>query len=212
MRFLITAGPTREYLDDVRFLSNASSGRMGYALARAAARRGHRTVLVSGPASLPAPAGVKLVRVTSAQEMYRECAKHFAQCDCLIGAAAPADYTPVRRHRGKMKKKEGGLSIEVKPTVDILGTLGARKRKGRILIAFALEVQAPLKNALDKMRRKNADAVLLNSPAAINARRADARILLSTGKRLLLKNASKESIARTLVRLAEELHASAEIA
>jgi phosphopantothenoylcysteine decarboxylase/phosphopantothenate--cysteine ligase len=207
LRFLITAGPTREYLDDVRFLSNASSGRMGYALARAAVRRGHQVTLVSGPVALRPPAGIEFVRVTSTREMYRECAKRFVRCDCLIGAAAPADYTPARRHRGKFKKKEDGLSVKLKPAVDILAALGARKRKGQVVISFALEVRAPMRNALDKMRRKNADAVLLNSPAAIDAPRADARILLANGKRVLLRNAAKGGIARALIRLAEEMHA-----
>jgi phosphopantothenoylcysteine decarboxylase/phosphopantothenate--cysteine ligase len=208
LRFLITAGPTREYLDDVRFLSNASSGRMGYALARAAVRRGHRATLVSGPVTLRPPAGVEMVRVVSAEEMHRECARRFVRCDCLIGAAAPADYAPIRRHRGKLKKKEGRLSLELGPTVDILATLGAGKRLGQVLICFALESQAPLRNALRKMRLKNADAVLLNSPAAIDAVRADARVLFPDGGRLALKDASKEAIARALIRIAEALHAA----
>lgn len=205
MRFLITTGPTREYLDDVRYLSNASSGRMGYALARAAARRGHDVTLVSGPVAIKPPAGVELSSVTTTSEMFRECEKRFKNCDCLIGAAAPADYTPSRKFKGKLKKTGDTLSLDLKPTVDILATLGAKKRKGQIIIAFALEVQSPLKNALAKMRRKNADAILLNSPAAIDSPTADARILLPGPHEITLQNASKSLIALTLIRLAENL-------
>ncbi len=203
MRFLITAGPTREYLDDVRYLSNASSGRMGYAIAAAAARAGHEVDLVSGPVELPAPRGVRLTRVVSARDMFRAAARLFPRADVLIGAAAPADYTPVRRHRGKLKKRPDLLRVELRPTEDILARLGARKKPRQVLIAFALEVQSPVANALAKMRRKNADAILLNSPAAIGARAGDARIFLRSGGDVRLRNAPKSRIGRRLVALAE---------
>lgn len=208
MFFLVTAGPTREYLDDVRFLSNASSGRMGYAIARAAARRGHTVHLVSGPVALPGPRGVTVHRVTSTQEMYEATAKLFAKSDVLIGAAAPVDYTPIRRIRGKAKKTGRPLTLELRPTADIVATLGRRKKRGQVVIAFALEVQHPLRNALAKLEKKNADAILLNSPAAMGARRSDAVILLRAGDRLQLLNASKERIGLALVRLAEQFHAT----
>src|SRR5208337_2480941 len=120
MRVIVTAGPTREYLDDVRFLTNASSGRMGYAIARAAAQRGHSVDLIAGPAALPDPRGVRVRRVVSTQEMYEAAAKLFPRADCLIGAAAPADFTPARRIKGKAKKAESPLVLQLKPTVDIL--------------------------------------------------------------------------------------------
>ncbi len=207
MRFIVTAGPTREHLDDVRFLTNASSGRMGYAIARAAARRGHNVDLVTGPVSLPVPPGVRVHRATSTQEMYEAAKKLFPRADCLIGAAAPADFTPVRRIKGKAKKAESSLALRLKPTVDILATLG-RAKSQQIIIAFALEVQSPLKNARLKLRRKNADAIVLNSPAAIGARRSDATILLRTGARLEVKRATKQRLGRILVSLAESLRAS----
>jgi len=212
MRFIVTAGPTREYLDDVRFLTNASSGRMGYAVARAAARRGHSVDLVTGPVALPAPAGVRVHRATSTQEMYEAAKKLFPRADCLIGAAAPADFTPVRRIKGKAKKVESPLVLRLRPTVDILATLGRAKlarRGGRrqVIIAFALEVQSPLKNARLKLRRKNADAIVLNSPAAIGALRSDATILLRGGERLEVKQATKQRLGRILVALAESLRA-----
>jgi phosphopantothenoylcysteine synthetase/decarboxylase len=218
MRFLVTAGPTREYLDDVRFLTNASSGRMGYAIARAAAQRGHSVDLVTGPVALRPPSGVRVHRATSAQEMYQAARRLFRRADCLIGAAAPADFTPVRRIKGKAKKAESPLLLRLKPTPDILATLGRAKlarptcggvsRRRQVIIAFALEVQNPLKNARLKLRRKNADAIVLNSPAAIGALRSDATILLRGGARLQVKQATKQRLGRILVALAESLRAS----
>jgi phosphopantothenoylcysteine synthetase/decarboxylase len=210
MRFIVTAGPTREHLDDVRFLTNASSGRMGYAIAQAAAQRGHSVDLVAGPVSLPDPRGVRVHRITSTQEMYEAARKLFPRADCLIGAAAPADFTPVRRIKGKAKKADSSLTLQLQPTVDILATLGRAKlaRRGgsrQVIIAFALEVQSPLKNAVLKLRRKNADAIVLNSPAAIGALRSDATILLRNGSRLEVKQATKQRLGRILVALAESL-------
>jgi len=214
MRFIVTAGPTREYLDDVRFLTNASSGRMGYAIARAAAQRGHSVELVAGPVALPDPPGVRVHRVASTREMYEAAKKLFPRADCLIGAAAPADFTPVRRIKGKAKKADASLVLQLKPTVDILATLGRAKlarRGGRrqVIIAFALEVQSPLKNAVLKLRRKNADAIVLNSPAAVGALRSDATILLRGGARRDVKQATKQRLGRILVALAESLRATA---
>ena len=208
MRFIVTAGPTREHLDDVRFLTNASSGRMGYAIARAAAQRGHSVDLVTGPIALPVPSGVRVHRATSTQEMYEAAKKLFPRADCLIGAAAPADFTPIRRIRGKAKKAESSLVLQLKPTVDILAALGRAKRR-QVIIAFALEVQSPLKNARLKLRRKNADAIVLNSPAAIGAPRSDATILLRSGARLEVRQATKQRLGRILVALAESLRATA---
>jgi phosphopantothenoylcysteine decarboxylase / phosphopantothenate---cysteine ligase len=204
MRIIVTAGPTREYLDDVRFLTNASSGRMGYAIARAAARRGHSVDLVAGPVTLPDPRGVRVHRVLSTQEMYNAARKLFPRADCLIGAAAPADFTPARRIRGKAKKAESSLTLRLKPTVDILATLG-RAKKRQVIIAFALEVQNPLKNARLKLRRKNADVIVLNSPAAIGAPQSNATILLRSGRRFEVKQATKQQLGGLLVSVAETL-------
>jgi phosphopantothenoylcysteine decarboxylase/phosphopantothenate--cysteine ligase len=207
MRFIVTAGPTREHLDDVRFLTNASSGRMGYAVARAAAQRGHSVDLIAGPVALPDPPGVRIHRATSTREMCEAAKKLFPRADCLIGAAAPADFTPVRRIKGKAKKTESSLVLQLKPTPDILATLGRAKRR-QVIIAFALEVRSPLKNARLKLRRKNADAIVLNSPSAIGALRSDATILLRSGSSLEVKQATKRRLGRILVALAESLRAS----
>jgi len=208
MHFLVTAGPTREHLDDVRFLSNASSGRMGYAIARAAAKAGHRVDLVSGVVALSDPPGVRVTRVVSTEQMHRAAAKLFPKTDCLIGAAAPADFRPARRVRGKAKKADASMTLELKPTIDILRTLGKRKRK-QIVISFALEVGKPIANALAKLRQKNADAVVLNTPAAMGADKANATVLLKNGDRIELPNATKRRIAKCLVLLAEQLRADA---
>ena len=207
MRFLVTAGPTREYLDDVRFISNASSGRMGYAVAAAAARAGHRVDLVSGPVNIKPPPGVRLVSVVSTQEMYRAVAKRFPSADCLVGAAAPADFRPARRAAGKPKKASEPRTLEVRPTVDILAALGERKKRGQVIVAFALEVRRPVANALAKMKLKNADAIVLNRPDAMGAARSSASILLRGGERITLRGAAKQIIGRRIVALAEKLHA-----
>ena len=208
MRFLVTAGPTREYLDDVRFLTNASSGRMGYAIARAAVRAGHRVHLVSGPVTLADPPGVKLVRVTTTGEMYRAAARLFPLVDCLIGAAAPADFQPLRRVAGKVKKDTASRTLRLRPTTDILAALGKRKG-GQVIIAFALEARAPVTNALAKLRRKNADAIVLNKPAALGADRSSVTILFKASDRIEVRATTKARIARVLVSVAESLHEAA---
>src|SRR5512136_2309382 len=130
MRTLITAGGTREYLDPVRFISNASSGRMGYALARAALRAGHKVTLITAPTALKPPTGAKVIAVQSAAEMFQAVKKHFPRCDCLIMAAAVADYTPAHPAKTKLKKQAAKLTLELKPTPDILKWAGRRKRQG----------------------------------------------------------------------------------
>ena len=123
MRFLITTGPTREYLDPVRFLSNASSGKMGYACAAAAQRRGHKVVLVSGPVERPRPQGVKLVKVVTAAQMAQAVAKHFDKCDCVIMTAAVCDYRPKKISGHKLRKGKGKMRLDLECTEDILAGL-----------------------------------------------------------------------------------------
>ena len=165
-RVLITAGPTREHLDDVRFVSNASSGKMGYALAAEAVQRGHDVTLVSGPVELPPPRKVTLVSVTSAQEMLEACLIHFMDCNAAILCAAVCDYRPIQRTRGKPAKHAGPIRIEFEPTPDIAATLGAVKG-GRILIGFALESDDGRFRAEAKLRAKRCDAIVLNGPGSI---------------------------------------------
>ena len=168
MTILITAGPMCEYLDDVRFLSNASSGRMGYALAQAAMEAGHQVVLVSGPVCLAAPSGCEFHPVETTGEMYDACLMHFPRCEGAIGAAAVCDYRPRQRRDGKLAKTGNPLQLELVETVDILAELGQRK-EGRWIVGFALESQNPRENALRKLKAKGCDAILLNHPSAIGA-------------------------------------------
>ena len=139
MRFLITAGPTREYLDSVRFLTNGSSGRMGYACASAALRRGHKVVLVSGPVELPRPKGVRLVQVVSSEQMREAVCEQVPGCDCVVMTAAVCDYRPQHRHEHKLAKTGENLTLELERTTDILAELG-NSGLDKVLIGFALLV------------------------------------------------------------------------
>ncbi|RYY98827.1 MAG: bifunctional phosphopantothenoylcysteine decarboxylase/phosphopantothenate--cysteine ligase CoaBC [Chitinophagaceae bacterium] len=159
---LVTAGPTYEALDPVRFIGNHSSGKMGYALAGELARRGAEVHLVSGPVSLPAEPGVHLVQAHSARLMYEACMAH-ADYDIAVMAAAVADYTPVDVSPQKIKKTEGELTLTLRKTDDILAALGARKKDGQLLVGFALETENEAEHARQKLARKGADLLVLNS-------------------------------------------------
>ena len=168
MRFLITAGGTREYIDPVRFISNASSGRMGYALARAALKAGHEVTLITAPTALKLPAGAKVVPVQTAAEMFKAVKQQFPKCDCLIMAAAVSDYTPAHRSKTKLKKQPGKLTLELKPTPDILKWAGRRKKR-QIVVGFALEDRDLRANAERKLREKHLDLIIANTPGAIGS-------------------------------------------
>ena len=156
MKVLVTAGPTREYLDDVRYLSNDSSGKMGFAVAAALAAAGHDCVLVSGPVRLAPPAGCEVRPVVSTGEMRAACEAAFSDCDGVIATAAVCDYRPAVRAAGKLKKTGGPVSVELIETDDVLAALGARKADGRDrprwVVGFALEAANPRENALQKLR------------------------------------------------------------
>lgn len=160
-RILVTAGPTREWLDAVRFLSNASSGRMGYAVAEAARDRGATVVLVSGPTSLPPPEGVECVRVETAEEMLRAVLARFSEVEVVIKAAAVADYRPAAPMSGKMKKGKEPLALPLEPTPDILRALEERKSR-QILVGFSAEVGDPVPEAWRKLKAKGLDLVVAN--------------------------------------------------
>lgn len=200
MRVLITAGPTREYLDDVRYFSNPSTGAMGFACAEAAVKAGHRVTLVTGPSALPDPRGARVVRVTSALEMRAAAMKEFATSGAVIATAAVSDYRPVRRVRGKIKKGPGRLSLRMVRTPDILEEMGRRKGR-RILIGFALETDDEIANALGKLGRKRLDHVVLDSPAAFGADQIDATVIHADGSRESFRRISKKDLAKLLVGL-----------
>jgi phosphopantothenoylcysteine decarboxylase/phosphopantothenate--cysteine ligase len=160
---LVTAGPTYEAIDPVRFIGNHSSGKMGYAIAKALYDLGAEVVLVSGPTALETPRGVRRRDVRSAREMFDACQAEFATSDIVVMSAAVADYTPVNVAGQKIKKQDGELSIALTKTVDILATLGRQKTSDQTLVGFALETNNEMENALDKLQRKNADFIVLNS-------------------------------------------------
>ena len=163
-RFLVTAGPTYEAIDPVRFIGNRSSGKMGFAIANAAARRGATVTLITGPVSLETPKNVRRVDVESAAEMYRAVITHAKKANAVVMAAAVADYKPENPALRKIKKQSDGKSPELRlvTTPDILEILG-RSKKGRILVGFALETDNEVANAREKLRKKNLDIVVLNS-------------------------------------------------
>ncbi|MBK7642223.1 MAG: phosphopantothenoylcysteine decarboxylase [Planctomycetes bacterium] len=200
LRVLVTAGPTREHVDPVRYLTNESSGRMGFALAQAAARAGHRVTLVAGPVALPTPHGVARVDVTSAREMLAACRKAFRSADVLIMAAAVADWRPARVLAGKWRAKDGGAqraSLELVRNPDILATLAARKG-ARLVCGFALETGAGERRARAKLARKQLDCIVLNDASALNAERTRVVLLESSGAREELAG-GKTAVARALL-------------
>lgn len=197
MRLLITAGPTREYLDDVRYLSNASSGRMGYAIAQAAIDRGWKVVLVSGPVDLTPPAGCEVHQVVTTQEMRDACVRLFVDCDGVIATAAVCDYKPRERIAGKLSKTGGPITIEMIETDDVLAELGSRKEH-RFVMGFALEARNPHENALQKLRRKQCDWIVLNGPAAIGSDSNSVELLGDAGQKLAAWSGPKTEIAGEL--------------
>jgi phosphopantothenoylcysteine decarboxylase/phosphopantothenate--cysteine ligase len=161
---LVTAGPTYEAIDPVRFIGNHSSGKMGIAIAKELYRRGADVTLVLGPSRTAFSAnGIHLVRVVSAEEMYKACTTQFVHSDIGVMAAAVADYTPAEVATNKIKKKNDALVIELKKTKDILKSLGEKKSKKQVLVGFALETNNERAYALDKLKSKNADIIVLNS-------------------------------------------------
>ncbi len=161
-KIVVTAGGTREAIDPVRFLSNPSTGKMGYAIAEAAYRRGAEVVLVSGPTHLQASSGIKVIPIINTQQMANAVFDEFDDADLVIKAAAVADYTPIAYSEQKTKKTEGEFVIRLRRTTDILAELGKRKKPGQVLVGFAAETQNLLENARSKLERKNADMIVAN--------------------------------------------------
>ena len=163
-KILVTAGPTREKIDSVRFLSNMSTGKMGYAVAQSLAEKGALVILVSGPVALSIKhPNIEVVQVISAREMYEKSVKVFTHCDGAILSAAVSDYTPVRELKKKIKRRKENLIIELKPTDDIAETLGRMKKKKQVIAGFALESDNEIQNAIRKIKKKNLDFIVLNS-------------------------------------------------
>lgn len=204
-RIVVTAGPTREHVDPVRFLTNESSGRMGFAIAAAAARAGHRVTLVAGPVTLDTPKGVQRVDVVSARDMLAALKKAWRGCDALYMAAAVADWRPARRLSGKWRAKDGGAqrtTLDLVRNPDLLRALtGGKRDPRRTVIAFALETGDGERRARAKLQKKGADWIVLNAPSALNSARTSVRILGAEGIEFALDDSPKSAVARRLVEL-----------
>lgn len=169
LRVLVTAGPTQEKIDPVRYLTNRSSGKMGYAIAQAAAERGARVTLVSGPVRLAAPAGVEMVPVVSTQDLYNEMTRRCGEADVIVQAAAPADFTPVSAAEHKLKKQGGDMTLALRETPDVAAAVGRLKREGQTLVGFAAETDNVLENAGGKLLKKRLDMIVANDVTAPGA-------------------------------------------
>lgn len=197
---LITSGPTRQYLDPVRYLTNASSGRMGRALANAALELGHQVTVVSGPVEVEYPAAARVLPVISTEEMLDVCREVFPQCDGLIGAAAPCDYRPIKVATGKIAKTGDPLVLHLVETPDVVATLGATKR-GQWLVGFALETEDHRLRALAKLEKKSCDLVVSNGPQAMHALDNDVEIINRHGEVVAAISGAKEDVARGILRI-----------
>jgi phosphopantothenoylcysteine decarboxylase/phosphopantothenate--cysteine ligase len=206
MRILITAGGTREYIDPVRFISNASSGKMGYALAHAALKAGHKVTLITAPTIQKPPGKVMLVKIETAAQMFEAVKKNFNQNNCLIMAAAVADYTPARPAKTKLQKTGKSITLKLKPTPDILKWAASHKKKTQIVIGFALEDKAIRARAQKKLKDKNLDMIVANSPAAIGADKSNVQIKTQNSSWLEIQNATKSSTATKIIHMVEKLH------
>jgi len=204
MKLIITAGATREYIDPVRFISNASSGKMGYALAETAKDKGHEVTLISTCGIQP-PVGVDFIGVDSAEEMFEAVKKVFEKCDCLIMAAAVADYTPAITSETKLKKTGRKMSIELHPTADILKWAGENKRDNQFLVGFALEDKNIRQNAERKLTEKKLDMIVANTPNAIGAEKATFYILMKGSDWFIMQDGSKVKLSRRIIKIAEDM-------
>jgi len=203
MRILITAGPTCEDIDPVRFITNRSSGAMGYAVAAEAARRGHEAILVSGPTALEPPEGVERVPVRAAADMLAACLERFEACDAAILVAAVADYRPADYSHRKINKSGGDLVLRLARTEDIARRLGALKTR-QILVGFALESDEGRANAEGKLAAKSLDAIVLNHPDTFGSREIRAEILTRAGGWGPPERLSKPQLAARILDLVEE--------
>jgi phosphopantothenoylcysteine decarboxylase/phosphopantothenate--cysteine ligase len=198
-RVLITSGPTRQYLDPVRYLTNASSGRMGKALAEAMLAAGHQVTIVSGPVEITYPSAAEVINVVSTEEMLAASREVFPACDGLIGVAAPCDYRPVRVAEGKIQKTGQPLELHLIETPDVVAALGAEKKPGQWLVGFALETDDQRLRALAKLEKKSCDLMVLNGPQAMNAPTNEVELLDKQGQVIAAFRGSKEDVARGIV-------------
>lgn len=213
-KILLTSGPTRQYIDPVRYLTNASSGRMGRALAAAAIDAGHEVVVVSGPVEVEYPAGARVVWVLTTEEMLEAARREFAACDGLIGVAAPCDYRPVRVEEHKIAKTGAPINLHLIETPDIVATLSHEKNERKStqwVVGFALETDDHHYRAITKLQKKSCDLIVLNGPEAMNAATNNVEVLDRTGSVVGAFSGSKEEVARRIFEvLAERLIAKSQ--
>ena len=205
MRFLIAAGPTREPIDPVRYISNRSSGKMGYAIAKAALAAGHSVTLISGPVSLEAPENTKLISVSTSEEMFDAVHRHAHECDICVLCAAVADYKPANVSSTKIKKRGEKFLLELVPTRDILDSLGHKQDRHFALVGFAAETDHVEENALKKLRAKDCDIIVANDVSDANSGMEsdvnEVTILFRNGEKKKISRAPKKIIARELVKI-----------
>ncbi len=202
MRILITAGGTREYIDPVRFITNASSGKMGLAFTRAALKAGHKVTLITTLTDSrlkTQDSRLTIIKVETAFEMFKAVKKHFPKCDCLIMSAAVADYTPSRPSKTKIKRANESLTLKLKPTDDILKWADKHKKKNKIIVGFALEDKKVRANAERKLKEKNLDMIIANTPAAIGSDRISIHIKTPQKQWLKLHKTTKAIIAKRVI-------------
>jgi phosphopantothenoylcysteine decarboxylase/phosphopantothenate--cysteine ligase len=204
-RWLVTAGPTREPIDAVRYLSNRSSGRFGFAIASAAAARGHDVCLIHGPVALRPPARVsEVVAIETAAELHRETTRRWRDADVAVMVAAVADYTVARPSKGKLRRKGEGLHLDLVATRDVAAALGRRRRAGQLLVGFALEASDPgHRSARRKLAAKGCNLIVANSPETLDSTAVALVVLDGTGE-VVRHEGSKRAVAGRLVRLFED--------
>lgn len=204
MRFVVTAGPTREPIDPVRFLSNRSSGKMGYAIAEAALESGHDVTLISGPVNLKPPERTRFVPVTTSEEMFTGVQSAVADCDIFVMCAAVADYKPARVSSQKIKKENAERTLELVPTRDILSAV-ARGPRSFLVVGFAAETNNVEENAMKKLRAKNCDMIVANdvsrAESGMESDLNEVEIFFRDGERKKIPCASKKFVARKLVKI-----------
>ena len=201
-RILITSGPTRQYIDPVRYLTNASSGRMGKALAEAALELGHAVTIVSGPVDVTYPAGAEVIPVVSTEEMLAASRAVFNDCDGMIGVAAPSDYRPVKVAPNKIAKTGEPLMLQLVETDDVVATLGATKTR-QWLVGFALETEDHRLRALAKLEKKHCDLMVLNGPEAMHSLNNSVEIMNREGQVIEVIAGPKEDVARAIFAVIE---------
>lgn len=201
-KILVTAGPTQESVDPVRYLTNHSTGKMGYAIARTAAYRGAQVTLVTGPTSLKRPRFAEVVEITTAREMFEEVTRRAKDQDWIIKAAAVADYRPAAVSTEKVKKKDGSLTLDLERTDDILGYLGSHKKDGQVLCGFSMETEHMLEHSREKLKKKNLDLIVANNLKVDGAGfGTDTNVvtILTKDQELELEKMSKEEVADRLL-------------